>query len=495
MSRTAEKGVLIYGAGEAGMQLVHDLRSSRSNIYKIYGFVDDDHQKHNSIRMGVKVLGSGRDLAKILHRFRRVSPPIQECIIAMPSASGRSMGEVLANCRAAEIACTTFPGLSDLLSGKVSRAQIREVSTNDLLGREPVKLEEERVKQNYAGRCVMITGAAGSIGSELCRQVSALNPRLLIAFDQAESDLFRIDLELRDKFPKVKVVPEIGDIRDLSRVEEVIRVHRVDSIIHAAAYKHVPLMEAQVLEAVKNNIFGTWNLVRAAYRNHVSDFLMISSDKAVNPTNIMGVTKRVAELIVSAKPARSMQSGPKFVSVRFGNVLGSNGSVVPLFQAQIASGGPVTVTHPEIRRYFMTTKEAVQLVLQASTMGRGSEIFVLDMGDPIRVVDLARHMIELAGLIPDEDIEIRFTGLRPGEKLYEELITEGENIMPTYHKKVKIFQGERLDYEAVQDWMHDIERYLTERDVPAIVSHLKILVPEYASPEYRNSLAMSSARS
>ena len=271
---------------------------------------------------------------------------------------------------------------------------------------------------------------------------------------------------------------EIGDIRDSRRVDEVICRHGVNSIFHAAAYKHVPMMESNIIEAVRNNVLGTWNLVRAAYRNRVSNFLMISSDKAVNPTSIMGVTKRVAELIVSSAPSdRSHKT--KFVSVRFGNVLGSNGSVVPLFQRQIAAGGPVTVTHPDVRRYFMSVREAVQLVLQASTMGRGSEIFVLDMGEPIRILDLATNMIRLAGLVPGEDIEISFVGLRPGEKLCEELVTAGENVLPTYHDKIKIFQGPRISRSFIDSWLRELEESLERRDGAALVNHLREMVPEY----------------
>jgi FlaA1/EpsC-like NDP-sugar epimerase len=272
---------------------------------------------------------------------------------------------------------------------------------------------------------------------------------------------------------------EIGDIRDARKVEEVIRRHAVDSIFHAAAYKHVPMMEFHVMEAVKNNILGTWNVAQAAHRNRVSSFLMISSDKAVNPTNVMGATKRVAELIVSGMPRCGAGSGTKFVSVRFGNVLGSNGSVVPIFQAQIMAGGPVTITHPEARRYFMTVREAVQLVLQASTMGKGSEIFVLDMGEPIRIVDLARNMIRLSGLDPDKDIRIKFVGLRPGEKLYEELITEGENILPTYNEKIKIFQGPPVSPDLIKDWIAQMTRLVVQGDEYAVIAHLKTLVPEY----------------
>ncbi|MCI0717970.1 MAG: polysaccharide biosynthesis protein, partial [Acidobacteria bacterium] len=395
LSTNRGKGLLIYGAGAAGMMLLREIRSNPALGYHVLGFIDDDPKKKNALILGVKVLGMGRNVASIVDESNRSSSRVEEIVIAMPSAAGRQMREALANCRVTGVHCKTIPGFGELLKGRVLSAQIRNLSPSDLLAREAVRLEEDRIREHIIGRSVLVTGAAGSIGSELCRQLAHHKPRKLVAFDQAESELFKIDLKLRNCFSEIEIVPEIGDIQDFKRVKDVIARHAVDSVFHAAAYKHVPMMEANVAEAVKNNVQGTWNVALAAYENDVSDFLMISSDKAVNPTNIMGMTKRVAELIVSAMQSED-SGGTRFVSVRFGNVLGSNGSVVPLFQSQIEEGGPVTVTHPEVRRYFMTVREAVQLVLQASTMGKGSEIFVLDMGEPIRIVDLARNMIRLA---------------------------------------------------------------------------------------------------
>jgi FlaA1/EpsC-like NDP-sugar epimerase len=369
--------------------------------------------------------------------------------------------------------------MGELLSGKVLTSQIRDVSLEDLLGRDPIRLDETLIRTSLEGRSVMVTGGGGSIGSELCRQVAAFEPSRLVIFERAESDLFRIHLELAAKFPKLEIVQQIGDIRELASVQQAIERYEVQSIFHAAAYKHVPMMEEHLLEAIRNNILGTNNVVQAACRAGVSDFLMISSDKAVNPTNIMGLTKRVAELIVSSLPTPAEGATTKCVSVRFGNVLGSNGSVVPLFRQQIAAGGPVTVTHPDMRRYFMTIREAVQLVLQASTMGKGSEIFVLDMGEPVSIVSLARNMIRLSGHEPDVDIEIRFTGLRPGEKLFEELALEGEDHVPTYHQKIKIFRGSRNDAAAMDVWIAELERLAAEGAEAAIIAHLKSLVPEY----------------
>jgi FlaA1/EpsC-like NDP-sugar epimerase len=494
-----KKGLLIYGAGSAGLTLLREIRSNPSLGYTVIGFLDDHPRKRTTDLMGVPVLGTGRDAPLIVDRYKNRSPRIEEIVIAMPLLTGRKMREALANCRAAGVPCKTIPGIGELLNGKILSAQIRDISLEDLLGREQVQLEQERIQTSIAGRSILVTGAAGSIGSELCRQIAHFRPRKMVALDQAESELYKVDLELREKYPSLEVVPAVGDIRDARCVDELIRFHAVDAIFHAAAYKHVPMMETHVLEAVKNNVMGTWNLVQAARQHNVSNFLMISSDKAVNPTSVMGVTKRVAELIVSMPPERGMGHEPKFVSVRFGNVLGSNGSVVPLFQSQIAAKKPVTVTHPEVRRYFMSVREAVQLVLQASTMGKGAEIFVLDMGEPIRIVDLARNMIRLAGLVPDEDIEIRFVGLRRGEKLYEELISEGERIKPTYHDKIKIFQGDRTERQLMEAWLRELELWLVRRDEAAVVAHLQELVPEFRPdnhwltprPELRRQAAAS----
>jgi FlaA1/EpsC-like NDP-sugar epimerase len=479
MQSTAKgKGVLIYGAGAAGVMLLREIRSNPMLGYEVVGFLDDNPLKQGSVTMGVPVLGCGRDAAMIVDRFSNGRRRVDEILVAMPSASGRQMREALASCRAAEVQCKTLPSMEKLLAGQVLSSQIRNVSLEDLLGRDPVRLEEERIQQHLAAKCVLVTGAAGSIGSELCRQIGRFNPERLVLLDQAESELFRIDLELRELFPRLDIASEVGDIRDRHRIEEVLLGYAVDTVFHAAAYKHVPIMEHHVLEAVKNNVIGTWNVAQAAHRSGVSSFLMVSSDKAVNPTSVMGVTKRVAELIVSAASQRA-GAGTTFVSVRFGNVLGSNGSVVPLFQRQIAAGGPITLTHPNVRRYFMSVQEAVQLVLQASTMGKRSEVFMLDMGEPIRILDLAYNMIRLAGLTPDEDIEVRIVGLRPGEKLYEELMTEGENVQPTYHEKIKIMRGPEASHAEIEHWMAQLDLHLAKRDPALVVSHLKRLVPEY----------------
>jgi FlaA1/EpsC-like NDP-sugar epimerase len=473
------KGILIYGAGAAGTELLREIRSSRSTAYEAKGFLDDDPKKRRALIMGVPVLGVGREALSVVDRLNRRKPVIEEIIIAMPSATGPQMREALANCRAAKIPCKTIPGVDELLNGKVLSAQVRNLSVTDLLGRQPVKLDETPIRSSIAGRSVLITGAAGSIGSELCRQVARFEPARLIAFDQAESELFKIESELREKFRDLELVAVLGDIRDSEHFAEVLGNHSVDSIFHAAAYKHVPLLESHVLEGVRNNVLGTWRLVCEARRFGVKSFLQISSDKAVNPTNVMGATKRICERIVSAESACIRGRDMKCVSVRFGNVLGSNGSVVPIFQAQIQAGGPVKVTHPDMRRYFMTTAEAVSLVLQASTMGKGSEIFVLDMGEPVRIADLAANMIRLAGLVPGEDVEIQFTGTRPGEKLFEEMNGKGENMLPTYHEKIHIFQEPPMHADTIAEWIDGVEELVAARQELGIIEHIRKLVPEF----------------
>jgi FlaA1/EpsC-like NDP-sugar epimerase len=482
------KGLLIYGAGEAGLNIAKEIRTHPSLGYQVIGFLDDSFSKQGVNMGGAAVLGTGREAALIVDLAKKSHSPVAEILIAMPSANAAEMREAVANCRAAGVPFKTIPGVGELLTGKVLTSQIREVSVVDLLGRDPVELDELTIRERLQGRSVLVTGAGGSIGSEICRQVASYGPRRLILLDQAESDLFRIHLELLDRMPEDQLVPAVADICDLQRLDEIIRHQRVEVVLHAAAYKHVPMMECHLFEAVRNNVLGTFNLVEAAARNGVSRFLMISSDKAVNPTNIMGLTKRVAELIITSMPAQTGRT--EFVAVRFGNVLGSNGSVIPLFRKQIAAGGPITVTHPDMQRYFMTIPEAVQLVLQASAMGKGTEIFVLDMGEPVKILDLAQNMARLSGKTPGVDIEIRFTGLRPGEKLYEELSAEGEDFQPTHHNKIKIYCGHRLGRARMRDWVELVRQAIELRDEVQLLSLLKDIVPEYQpSGRYREILA------
>jgi len=470
-------GILIYGAGASGADLVREIHSARLSRYFVEGFLDDDPLKQGAVILGVPVLGTGREAFAVVQRLNRQRPAVAEIIVAMPSATGPQMRETLANCHAARIPCKTLPGIDELLSGKFLTAQVRSLSVHDLLGRQTVKLDDRAVRSSIAGRSVLITGAAGSIGSELCRQVARFRPARLVAFDQAESDLFKIESELLEKHPNLELVTALGDIRQTSRLADVIGRYSVESVFHAAAYKHVPMMESHVLEAVRNNILGTWNLVRIAHSQKVGRLLMISSDKAVNPVCVMGATKRVCERIVSAK--REDQEPTKCASVRFGNVLGSNGSVVPIFQTQIAAGGPIKVTHPDARRYFMTISEAVSLTLQASTKCQGSEIFVLDMGEPIRIVDLAENMIRLAGMVPYEDIDIQFTGLRPGEKLMEEMNGASEVMRATDQEKMQVIRERPLSWDSIPVWIEELEDLLTARREAEIIAHIRTLVPEY----------------
>jgi FlaA1/EpsC-like NDP-sugar epimerase len=488
------KGILIYGAGAAGAELVREIHSNRCARYSVKGFLDDDPLKQGAVILGVPVLGTGRDAFSVVQRLNRRRPAVEEIIIAMRSATGQQMRETLANCRAARIPCKTVPGIDEWLSGKILTAQVRNLSVQDLLGRQPVKLDDAPVRANIAGRSVLVTGAAGSIGSELCHQVARFGPSCLVALDQSESELFRIEGELREKYPGLEFVAALGNIRDADRLCEVVERHRVESVFHAAAYKHVPMMESHVLEAVRNNVLGTWNLVRTACRGNVRSLLMISSDKAVNPICVMGATKRVCERIVGAQ--RRDSSGTRCVSVRFGNVLGSNGSVVPIFQAQIAAGGPIKVTHPDARRYFMTISEAVSLTLQASAKSQGSEVFVLDMGEPIRIVDLAENMIRLAGLVPYEDIEIQYTGLRPGEKLIEEINGNNEGMRPTDQAKMRVIREEPLSWNRISDWVEELEELLVARREAEVIGHIQTLVPEYipgAKPAGDRNLLVTAA--
>jgi FlaA1/EpsC-like NDP-sugar epimerase len=470
-------GILIYGAGAAGAELVREIRSKSCASYEVKGFLDDDPLKQHAHIMGVPVLGSGRQAQKIVHHLNRRKMTVREIIIAMPSATAPLMREVLANCRNAGIPCKTVPAIDELLSGRFLTAQVRSPAVQDLLGRQQVRLDEAHVQQRIAGRSVLVTGAAGSIGSELCRQLARLDPAQLVAFDQAESDLFRIENEVRERYPDLEFTPALGSIRETGRISEILRKHRIEMIFHAAAYKHVPMMESHVGEAVRNNVLGTWNLVRTARSHHVQSLLMISSDKAVNPVCVMGATKRVCERIVSACSPGNGQT--RCMSVRFGNVLGSNGSVVPIFHSQIAAGGPVKVTHPEARRYFMTISEAVSLVLQASSKSQGQEIFVLDMGEPVRIVDLAENMIRLAGKIPYEDIDIEFTGLRPGEKLIEELRGNGDGLTATALEKMHVLRERPLDWDLVDGWIEDLQDLIAEGQDAEIIAHLQKLVPEF----------------
>jgi len=465
-----QKDTLIVGAGRAGAAIARELKVNPSLEYYPMGFVDDDPSKIGIKVNGIKVLGNSDALRHLIEKHN-----IQTVLIAIPSAKGREIEQIVDKCRECKVSFNILPPISQLLNRPASVTQMRKLRVEDLLSRNPVHLDLEKIRIRLEDKVLLITGAGGSIGSELARQVATFNPRRLLLFDRSENDLFKIGRELANKHPQLDFIPVVGDILDVNVLREVFAQHHPTSVFHAAAYKHVPMMERNCFQAVTNNIFGTYNVALVAKQFHAEDFVMISSDKAVNPTNIMGVTKRVAELIILAL----QHNRTRFTAVRFGNVLGSNGSVLPIFEDQIANGGPVTVTHPEAKRYFMTTAEAVQLVLQASTMGKGGEIFVLNMGEPIKIVDLAKRMIRLNGLEPDKDIKISFTGLRPGEKLFEELRLEGEGIKPTPHEKIWVLEGGDSNFDHVRNWLEDLSGLVESRNVHGLVSKLTNIVPEY----------------
>jgi FlaA1/EpsC-like NDP-sugar epimerase len=468
--RSEEKRTLIYGAGDAGTSLLREIRQNPAMAYEVAGFIDDDPVKTGAPIYRAKVLGTGEALPSLVKVYG-----IDMVLIALPSATGREMTAILKHCQEAGVAYKTVPSFAEILETGSLASGIRDVNVEDLLGRNPVYLDESGIRGKIENKVVAVTGAAGSIGSELCRQIARFQPAAIVAYDCAETALFYIDREMSESFPGLTFRPEIGDIRNLQRLNEVFAKYRPSILYHAAAYKHVPMMEAHVFEAVENNVIGTWNVAIAAAENGIADFVMISSDKAVRPTSVMGVTKRVAELLIHA-----LQNGrTKYVSVRFGNVLGSNGSVIPLFKQQIAARKPVTVTHPDMRRYFMTIPEAAQLVIQASTMGNGGEIFVLDMGQPVRILDLANNLILLSGRRPGEDVKIVFTGIRPGEKLYEELAHLDEEMQPTFHQKIKIFANHSLPAHGALERIEKLRSLCTERKLSDIVLELKDLVIDY----------------
>jgi FlaA1/EpsC-like NDP-sugar epimerase len=471
---TREDRAFIYGGGNAGALLLSEVRRNAAFGHVVCGFVDDDPAKRGMRINGVAVRGAGPDLPRLVqvHSVRSV-------LIAIPSATGSQMARIIQHCRQAGVSVRTMPSIAEMVAGRPVTGQIREVAVEDILGREPVELDRRRISGRLRGQVAMVTGAAGSIGSELCAQIARFEPAALIAFEISESGLFHLERGLRERFPGLRFHAEIGSVQNVERLREVFRLYTPSVVYHAAAYKHVPLMERHAVEAVENNVIGTYNVAAVAAEFGAADFVLISSDKAVRPTNVMGATKRAAELVI-----RALQNGgPRYVSVRFGNVLGSNGSVVPIFQQQIAAGGPVTITHPEMQRYFMTIPEAAQLVLQASVMGRGGETFVLNMGAPVRIVDLARQLILLSGLNPGEDIRIEFTGIRPGEKLCEELQLSGERALPTGHEKISVFAGADLRFDEVMRHLTRLRNACEARDLRAVVRELEEMVGNYARGE------------
>ena len=469
--RGGEQGtpVMILGAGDAAVGLVKEL--SRSHDWRIVGLLDDDEKKRGRLLHGVRVLGALDDLPRFAPRLK-----LRHAIIAMPSVPYRVRRRVVEICKRARVAIMTVPSLNNVVGGKVSAARIRKVAVDDLMKREPVTLDDAGLHDLLTGQVVMVTGAGGSIGAELCRQIAAYHPSMLVLFEMNEYAMYKADEQLREAFPEIPVESIVGDIKNPRRANQVMHQYSPALVFHAAAYKHVPLMEeANAWEAVQNNVLGTYVVARAAIDFGVKKFVFVSTDKAVNPTNVMGATKRLAEMVCQALQASS--SSTRFEMVRFGNVLGSAGSVIPKFQEQIDKGGPVTITHPEMVRYFMSIPEAAQLVLQAGCMGLGGEVFVMDMGEPIKIVDLARDMIRLSELSENE-IRIVYTGLRPGEKLFEELLADDEHTRPTPHPKLRIAKAREID----ADWINGLLGWLQQDRVPSdseVRRDLKRWVPEY----------------
>lgn len=487
--KLSSEPVLVLGAGDAAVALSKDLAKNPS--WQLVGFLDDDINKQDCVLNGVKVLGCLDELDHWVAHFG-----VERVIIAMPSSSHQQRQRAIKLCTAAKLQVLTVPSFDDLMSGKVAVSQLRAIELDDLLGRDPVVLDTAGLQGLISGKTVMVTGAGGSIGSELCRQIARFFPSKLVLFEQSEFALYTLEQELLLTFPGLDFVCMVGDVRESERVNEVMQLHLPAVVFHAAAYKHVPMMETHnSWQAIRNNVLGTWTVAQAAQQHGVAKFVMISTDKAVNPTNVMGASKRLAEMVCQALQSSAVplhnplqqageeanekvttNSSTRFVIVRFGNVLGSTGSVIPKFRAQIAQGGPITVTHPEITRYFMSIPEAAQLVLQAGLMGQGGEIFVLDMGEPVKIVDLAKDLIRLSGYTEDE-IRIEYSGLRPGEKLYEELLADNEHTLATPHPKLRIAQARQVD--AL--WLETLLAWTDVATMPdeQVKAALESWVPEY----------------
>lgn len=469
------KRVLIIGAGSAGRMLIRELKNHPEIGMRPIAILDDDKSKLYRSIDGVPVVGRIDDIKDIINEKE-----INEVIFAIPSAPKSLLKRVIDKCSEVHIKVKTLPGIYELVDGTVSVNNIRDVDINDLLRREPVKVNLDEISNYIKGKKVMITGGGGSIGSELCRQVARFSPSHLIILDIYENNIYDVQQELKRKYPDLNMSCIIANIRDEKRIGNIFGNYKPDIVFHAAAHKHVPLMEDSPQEAIKNNVYGTLNLVKYADLHNVKKFVMISTDKAVNPTSIMGATKRICELMIQSFDKRS---NTEFVAVRFGNVLGSNGSVIPLFKKQIAEGGPVTVTHKEVKRYFMTIPEAVQLVIQAGALAKGGEIFVLDMGEPVKIIDLARDLIRLSGFEPDVDIPIVITGLRPGEKLFEELLLSKDKYVSTKHDKIFIEKPVFDDYDGLMLLLEKYRANIDDMSIDQIKAFIKRLVPEY-NPSY-----------
>lgn len=467
----SNKKALIIGAGDCGSMIAREMRYSPASGLEPTAFIDDDPKKHNQQIHGVPVVG-GRE--KIQEYVR--TNQIQEIIIAMPSVAKQDVSKLIDICKVTKAKLKIIPHIGDLINGKVTIQEIRNVEVEDLLARDPVHVDLSEIANYVGDKIVLVTGAGGSIGSELCRQITKFNPRLLLLLGQGENSIYTIEMELRQSFPNLTIEPIIADVKDRKRIEAVFREFRPQVVFHAAAHKHVPLMEKNPIEAIKNNVFGTRNVAECSDQFGVERFVLISSDKAVNPTSVMGTTKRIAEMVIQSLNSHSRT---QFVAVRFGNVLGSRGSVIPNFKQQIAAGGPVTVTHPEMVRYFMTIPEAVQLVIQAGGLARGGEVFILDMGKPVKIVDLANDLIRLSGFEPGVDIQIQYSGIRPGEKLFEELLTKEEGITSTKHNRIFISKPEVISPKEMEFELKKFERLVSSEQQAAARDLLQHIVPTY----------------
>ncbi|MDO4935193.1 MAG: nucleoside-diphosphate sugar epimerase/dehydratase [Phascolarctobacterium sp.] len=465
--------VMLIGAGQAGQMLLHDSQRNKWQDVRVLCIIDDDKNKHGRFIDGVPVIGGRDDIMAAVAKYG-----IDEIYIAVPTASAKEKRDILNICKDTGCVLRNLPSFRQLVNGEVSINSLRDVAIEDLLGREQIKVDMQEIFNNISGKVILVTGGGGSIGSELCRQIATHSPKQLIIFDIYENNAFEIEQELRRKLPNLNLVVLIGSVRDEGRLEAIFAQYKPEIVYHAAAHKHVPLMEYSPCEAIKNNVLGTYQTAMAAVHYGTKRFVLISTDKAVNPTNVMGASKRICELIIQTL-AKNPQTPTEFVAVRFGNVLGSNGSVVPFFKKQIAEGGPVTVTHPDIVRYFMTIPEAVSLVLQAGCYAQGGEIFVLDMGEPVKIDTLARNLIKLMGLKPDEDIKIVYTGLRPGEKLYEEKLMAAEGLQKTANDLIYVGEPLQINTDEFLQKLDEIVKIAYMEDNDVIKEKVKEIVPEY----------------
>ena len=468
-------GTIIIGAGDCGQKICREINDNSSIHFNVVGFLDDDPGKIGRKIHGISVFDGIENMGYAIKSTGAV-----EAIIAIPSLGAERMRTIVELCELCGIKYKTVPSLGELINGKVSVKSIRDVEYRDLLGREPVHLDQKSIGRYLGNKIVIVTGAGGSIGRGLCKQICQYSPDKIILFERAESPLYEIDIELKKEFKHIDVIPVLGDIQNKNELENVFTEYQPDIVFHAAAYKHVPMLEKHPWKAIENNISGTRNVAKVCEEFNCDKFVLVSTDKAVNPTNVMGTSKRIAEMIIQNMSVNT-RSKTSFIIVRFGNVIGSAGSVIPLFKKQIEQGGPVTVTHPDVIRYFMLIPEACQLILQAGAMGKGGEIFILEMGEPVKIDSMARDLIKFSGFEPDKDIKIEYVGLRPGEKLYEELITVGEDIVPTDHKKIMVLSGQTFEQDQMNGEIDRIIEIAKTRDGEKIRILLKQMVPEYNS--------------